>query len=138
MGAGAVMDVRFGQASPWHFRIVGELSYKDHEDALVGRGSRHGGGFALRLRVFPFAVDLGDYIAFRVGVEIGAQLVDPSFEAAGALLTELGVRLFDGRLELGLTAGVLQSPYRIVFGSGEEVSSSIQFLLAGHAGYLFL
>ncbi|MFK7986462.1 MAG: hypothetical protein AB8I08_10550 [Sandaracinaceae bacterium] len=116
----ALADLRFSRRSPWHFRVGLGISWQSHVENFLGAGrtvtSSPG---ALRLRIQPFAMDIGRYVAVRLGPSIGVQLIPRVnntatrsttdgfvYEAFGGGTAELSVRLLDGLLEFGVHGGV--------------------------------
>lgn len=116
----ALADFRFSRRSPWHFRVALGISWQTHVERFLGAGrtvtSSPG---AIRLRIQPLALDIGRFVAIRLGPSIGAQLVPRvnetptsasvdgfAVEVFGGGSAEIALRLLDGLLEIGVHGGM--------------------------------
>jgi hypothetical protein len=134
---GLVADLRYWPTQPWRLRVALVLGYQPEERQNLGAGAEiTGGGLALSARVFPFAVDLGDWGAIRIGAELGMALLS-SADATGAVLGELGFRPFDGVFEINLVVGTYVTPIERRSRNGDQLIPSPDALLGGNVGVLF-
>lgn len=147
------LDVRYRWDRPWGIRFALALSYQEYRAEELGGGTFIGTSpLALRVRVMPLSVDIGRWLALRVGGDIGAQWVPESngnmhAVATGGVSGDFVVKLFEGTVELGITGGVQTTAattlartdplygYYGLHSTGDSIQ--VQTFVGATLGYLF-
>jgi hypothetical protein len=137
------MDARFAPLWPFRIRIAAVVSGQPSWEYRGGSGNvTWGSPLGLRARLFPLAVDFGQFVSWRLGGDIGVQYAPYGagrghWEMFPAFSTELVGRVLEGRLELGAIVGAQWTAIGVSDRSGDHVELEAQAVLGGLVSYVF-
>jgi hypothetical protein len=136
------LDYRYSDRSPIRFRIAIALTAQDYRDENVGAGMwRTSSPWSLRLRIYPFSIDIQHLVTLRVAGDLGFQWYPrPDVESGGiAFMTgttgEALLRFLDGALEVGVYGGIQTTAVATTSRVNAYDSLQVQGVLGGLVGY---